>query len=308
MMKHLILDRILKSWRLGICLLFAMLLAGLILWCIWGEVQVYQLKHAHQRVEIAKYSSEDAEQYWQICSNKAGSTFFGIFQCTVSEVDSNRQAQRAKYDLKAQQDMAEWAFATMLLTGFGAVISIFGLAGLFISLSQTRTAIRDTREIGEKQTVAYLCCDSVEFGLGERKGDPYRPEITSLWRNAGATPAFSFGGRHHLIVKADSRVVIDCKLETNIERGLISIDPGSVKTLHAAPDDLSFSDYIEQMKTEKLVIDLHIVGSFRNAFKHIEPVNAYFRSSAIHHYDNTFDHGGAHNFEIKLAQYEPENH
>jgi hypothetical protein len=115
----------------------------------------YQNQHAQQRQYASKYEAETSEHYADSCLKEPVSVTT-IIKCVINSIDANREAQRSQYDLQAQQEMAEWAYSLFLLTGAGLVISLFGLTALFVSLYQTRTVIKDNREIGEAQTRAYL--------------------------------------------------------------------------------------------------------------------------------------------------------
>lgn len=117
----------------------------------WREVQVYRLEHAEQRQAVTQNEAETANEYLRICRQNRGSGFLALLDCAINSFDANRNSQRAKYDLEAQQDMAEWAFALLLVSIPGVAISIAGLVVLFWSLAQTRITIRDNREIGEAQ-------------------------------------------------------------------------------------------------------------------------------------------------------------
>ena len=87
--------------------------------------------------------------------------------------------------------MAYWAQALFWLSAVGAIISVTGIYLLFVSLRHTRTAIADTREIGEAQVRAYLSvsADDGEFPIIGYK--TLRPSAETKIRNYGASPAIN---------------------------------------------------------------------------------------------------------------------
>ena len=75
-----------------------------------------------------------------------------FFKCLIKTVDANRNAQRAQYDLEAQQEMAEWAYFIVLLTVGGLVASLGGIFLLWQNLMQ----VHKSNESAEKSATAAL--------------------------------------------------------------------------------------------------------------------------------------------------------
>jgi hypothetical protein len=170
-------------WRfivaLGIVALFSFISA-------WGWLSYleYQNQHNKQRESVTQYKVETVEQYFDVCI-KEDTSIVNISKCFSQSIDANRNAQRSQYDLQAQQDMAEWAYALFLLTMAGLIVSVAGLIFLFWSLRQTRTAIKDNREIGEAQTRAYIYVADVV--IVRRPNNNIQAVIS--FSNTGQTPA-----------------------------------------------------------------------------------------------------------------------
>jgi hypothetical protein len=163
---------------------------------IWAfqSFREYQNEHTQQRQSVASYQTETSEDYSSGCFKK-GVAFSDSIKCLINSIDANREAQRSKYDLQAQQEMAEWAYAIALLTIVSTVIGAIGLVALFASLFQTRTSIKDNREMGEAQTRAYLTASGGTYRI-ERHGIYFQPRF----RNTGSSPAKRITTKSKLIV------------------------------------------------------------------------------------------------------------
>lgn len=87
-------------------------------------------------------------------------------------------------DLAAQQEMALWAKWMFWATVASVAISFLAVIGVYFSLSQTRRAIKDTREIGEVQTQAYVHASKAQYGDFNN--------LIIFCKNGGMTPATHF--------------------------------------------------------------------------------------------------------------------
>src|SRR5690606_8071955 len=88
--------------------------------------------------------------------------------------------------LRAQQDMALWALGVLLVSVASTGVSLVGVFLLIISLSQTRRAIKDTRELGEAEVRAYVTCTECQIS---NVATGYAPKASIKLRNSGQTPA-----------------------------------------------------------------------------------------------------------------------
>ncbi|MGO4449099.1 hypothetical protein AB4Y96_09245 [Phyllobacterium sp. TAF24] len=95
------------------------------------------------------------------------------------------QQEREELDLFAQRSMARWSFWTVLVSALSVVVSTVALFGLFRSLSHTRLAITDARQIGEYEIQAYVHASKLELGSGAKS-------IILTCKNTGSTPASHF--------------------------------------------------------------------------------------------------------------------
>ena len=139
----------------------------------WLELREYQRQHAERRQSISSNEHETVEQYSRGCLEDAG-TLLGVAKCAIASVDANREAQRFKYDLPAQQEMAEWAFVLVVLTVAQVTIGLVGIVSLVYSLQWASDAnanmlkpIDQERENAHRQMRAYMLVQSdvLENGL-----------------------------------------------------------------------------------------------------------------------------------------------
>ena len=75
---------------------FGLIVVSASAWYSWREMHIYQLKHAEQRNNVARYNAETSEQFLRNCIEAGGGGFFTIVNCIVKSPDANREAQRSK--------------------------------------------------------------------------------------------------------------------------------------------------------------------------------------------------------------------
>lgn len=110
----------------------------------------------------------------------------------------------------AAESQAFWAAATFWLTGVSLLASIAALIGLFISLRLTRQTLAVTRDLGHRQTRAYVEAVGLELSVDE--GD-----VVVICRNSGETPSpfFAVGVEARRIPKNSMSHVLT--LETSVD-------------------------------------------------------------------------------------------
>lgn len=104
-------------------------------------------------------------------------------ECLQREIELYVKKDTENKDLQAQQEMANWALATVVVGIFGLITSIFGLIGLFLSLYQTRRSIKISETVGRTQTRAYLSVELDSEFAANSKSYPFRI------KNSGVSPA-----------------------------------------------------------------------------------------------------------------------
>lgn len=116
-------------------------------------------------------------------------------KCVIEAAESAQNKSEARQDLYAQQDMSQWAFLMMLISGCTLLITGLGVVWIKDTLIETRRAVRSaddavnvTREIGQTQTRAYL--DTVKFDiLPVKTGDDFIFYGVVHLKNSGQSPA-----------------------------------------------------------------------------------------------------------------------
>jgi CHASE3 domain sensor protein len=141
--------------------------------------KVHQTNIAYQK--NAESDRDAASQ--EIAKSCFNADFSVMRDCVTHELKTYYEKQARNEDLKAQQDMALWAYWLLWATGFSILISLAGLYLLLDSLRQTRRSISDTREIGQAQIRAYVNCVSatIEICDGIVKVNP-------VFQNTGNSP------------------------------------------------------------------------------------------------------------------------
>ncbi len=118
--------------------------------------------------------------------------------------DTPEKAEREIADLIAQQDMACWAYWMVLISSAQAVVGIFGLAALIVTVRQGQRALRigrDSIKAARQSTDAtiskdraFVFVDNIEV---HQITDEHRTKVLSYyavvrWKNAGTTPTKAF--------------------------------------------------------------------------------------------------------------------
>lgn len=141
-----------------------------------------------------------------------------ITDCLKSKLGAYQDQDTTNKDLQAQQDMALWALLA-LYVGAGSVIASFaGLILLLVSLRQTSTAIKDTREIGEAQVRAYLICERANLQIADNA-----IQFDIHIYNRGQTPAY--GGKFKGVITFSGTEGGDDKV-VSVEQAFGVVPPG----------------------------------------------------------------------------------
>ena len=122
---------------------------------VWGQYTTSSQSYREYQQQTEYYEREATEKIVRECAFVI--PFSPAFRnCLLYSIQAYQQEDRSKRDLKAQQDMAYWAMILTIISAVGIGISAVAVWVVILSLRQTRTAISDTREIGEAQVRAYL--------------------------------------------------------------------------------------------------------------------------------------------------------
>lgn len=117
-----------------------------------------------------------------------------VVQAPPAEPQTSRNEWRQEQDLRAQRDMAKWAFIMLWVTGASVAVTSLGVVYVALTLQETRRAVKAaddavavTREIGNKQLRAYIGVASATAKFNWSGDASYRFVVTI--KNYGATPA-----------------------------------------------------------------------------------------------------------------------
>lgn len=176
----------LRTWLFSV--IFGLAVISALAYFSWTSFSRYQDDHAAKRDEIAQYEADAAERGEELCGAVLSEEgFFRWLACVVEGVTADSSAKQAEYDLKAQQDMAEWAFGMLIVTIWIAVTTFVGVVFVGWTLKVTRQMAVDTREMSQSQSRAYVDVGSVRLYWGTPGGE--HPEFKVSIFNWGNTPA-----------------------------------------------------------------------------------------------------------------------
>jgi len=152
----------------------------------WSEFSAYQKQHANERITAAEYQADAAESGLNACRTIMGeSGVFDWFACLAENVAAEGNDKHAEYDLKAQQDMAAWAYGMLIVTVWLSVITLLGVFFVWLTLRATRQMSNETTRIGEAQSRAYIVIKSAFVFFENPSFQKVKIDLT----NTGATPA-----------------------------------------------------------------------------------------------------------------------
>lgn len=147
-----------------------------------------------------------------------------IGPCVAEVIKAGRESERGESDLKAQRDMAEWAFGMLLVSAAGVFVTSVGTALLLWQIRLTQKAVSDTglatkamneaNRIAQIQTRAYLVA-------GEHKIDPSvfpdgtaRITLHIAVKNSGTTIAVKVISRYYTIIARKGDTFPDCQIKS----------------------------------------------------------------------------------------------
>lgn len=170
---------------LGLAILLLIAAWSALIWQIASQRQYY----ADTAQQQAERTATNAQAEFQDCL--AHSARIDVLECIEGVAEAKRAAQRAEYDLAAQQEMAYWTPWMMLGSVLAATAAIIGVAYIAATLKETRRgaqaaidAVAVTREIGEAQVRGYLLVKSVTANINDRG----QLEIAVEVENTGLSP------------------------------------------------------------------------------------------------------------------------
>jgi len=170
----------------------------------------YQQYQASQRVDAAAYRAGTANQGPESCrSIVSDEGLIDWFTCVVQVVTADGGAKQAEYDLKAQQDMAAWAFGMLIVTVWLTVITLLGVLFVWRTLKATQHMARETTRIGEAQASALVFFwgnPSLLLTFDRRPGhETLQVDDGFCLINRGNTPAWQISGNLSVSIQTGNR-------------------------------------------------------------------------------------------------------
>lgn len=172
-----------RDWRLfaALGIGFAVVVAAGIVTTTF-LVSTYRQEHAAQRDDASSaYQSQAYEQAKLYCIDVPDSE---RAKCLTDQTEAAQAEKRNEYDLRAQQEMSEWALGVLILSASGFVVSSAGLLALVWTFYEQRKLGRDHARAFIEQLGATIY---------------YRPQwgmldVAFYLFNGGDTPALDFVG------------------------------------------------------------------------------------------------------------------
>lgn len=147
----------------------------------------YREEHQNQRRSAA--SAYQAQAYEQAESYCFGMTGAEREKCLNVQSEAAQNEQRSEYDLRAQQEMSEWALGVLALSAFGFVVSSAGLVALIYTFHEQRKLTQaQTRALIEAVGATIQHSTKRMFG-----SDEHELEVVIYLRNSGQTAATPVG-------------------------------------------------------------------------------------------------------------------
>lgn len=108
----------------------------------WGLFESYQQEHAKERESVSNNDESVAARQIDICQRSMRDD--GLAQgliCLANVVGAEAETKKSEYDLKAQQEMAEWAFGLLLVSIFGLIFTALGVILVWLTFRATRDTV-----------------------------------------------------------------------------------------------------------------------------------------------------------------------
>jgi len=174
-------------------------------WFSWAGFSAYQQDHADERIESAQYEANASKDSPSACRAIMDEfSFVDWLTCLADNVTADGGEKQAEYDLKAQQDMAEWAFGMLIVTVWLAVITFMGVLFVWrtwVEAKKTTEQAKREADIAEKSFLTlerpYLAVKITETQMLHNNQGGARA-ISYTIMNVGRSPAVLTAIRHHL--------------------------------------------------------------------------------------------------------------
>lgn len=204
-----------RDWRSNLAL-GGLALAALVL-LVWGAWALanYQSEHRQQSEQASQYQASSARGEAQAtCVQQPRSR---TYRCTADIPLAEARDPYAEHDLRAQQDMARWAFAVVLVSLGSLVLTALGVVLLWLTLKATNRTLEEAEKTTGQAAIAataaaaqaktasdafmaerrpWLTFEATELGEIDNKtalNIPVRIRIRNVGGSIATDVAFDFG-------------------------------------------------------------------------------------------------------------------
>ena len=212
-----------RNGTFALGLVAAVILSALLI-AVWQSSAIYHQRSAQAEYKAQGYASDRDAEIEDICGRMA---FGDAIECIREEIQAAQESQRAEYDLKAQQEMADWAFWMIVASVAAVVVTATGVVYVAATLGQTRKGVKAavdvvdvTREMGQRQMRAYV---GVTKGRATYDKDTGNLQYSVTIENTGQTPAYNVQ-----IVFQHSFVGRNSKRQASFRHGLQAGSRGNI--------------------------------------------------------------------------------
>lgn len=154
----------LKSDRLQLIVIAGLVFAVIALSIFgWAKLSEYKLEHAEQRQKATTHKPEQAREQRQATCVDAAKKH--SFPCVVDTEKSADEEKYTEYDLRAQQEMAEWAFGMMYVSGLAVLVTLAATVYVALTLAETRKLARDSKSSSDATALMAKAAIGVELPI-----------------------------------------------------------------------------------------------------------------------------------------------
>jgi hypothetical protein len=189
---------------------------------VWG---VLSYQHAReQESERTAAAESDTARVQQQCAFLA--TFEALIECVAEEARAERADQQAQADLRAQNEMASWAFGLFVFAILAFVTGGFGVILLLLNLWQIEEQSRHIREqfIAENRPWLKVKTSLSEASVAEKKEPKVFVKVE--FENIGQSPAYRVYVSKQLQLCDPSEEPAEILQRSMREYRLVGDDPG----------------------------------------------------------------------------------
>lgn len=110
-----------------------------------GELETYQRHQTEERQQAADYHAKEAQDiHERVCVSVPTSRNRRAEACSEEPPETDGEAKYTEADLRAQQDMAVWAYGVLLASVGTFVLTAIGVALLWLTLDATQKTLRES--------------------------------------------------------------------------------------------------------------------------------------------------------------------